>query len=160
ACNHSRIALHKRYYYTGATPHQVAIVMDAFHRCARREHPMYATRPRLLMPVAVLALVSVATGFAQEQKEPPTVRDYCLKVVPGKAAEFETYAHDVVVPLNQSRVDAGEIAWFLLVRGVIPAGTSAKCDYRVVYGYKGLPPETLSDAQIDAALKRAKLNVT
>jgi len=121
---------------------------------------MYAPRIRLFMLAAVFAAVSAVTGFAQAQKEPPTVRDFCVKVIPGKNAEFEAYIHDTAVPLNQSRADAGEIAWFLVVRGVIPAGTSAKCDYRIAYGYKGLPPEPLSDAQIDAALKRAQINLS
>ena len=50
---------------------------------------MYAARTRLFMLTAVFAAVSAVTGFAQAQKEPPTVRDFCVKVIPGKGAEFE-----------------------------------------------------------------------
>lgn len=117
---------------------------------------MFATPTRLLVLTAVLATAS----FAQEQKEPSTVRDYCVKVAPGKSMEFEAYARDVAVPLNQARADAGEFAWALVARGVVPAGSSAKCDYRVVFGYNGAPPETPSNEQIEASLKRAKLNMS
>jgi hypothetical protein len=115
---------------------------------------------RKLLCVAFCLLVFGSAAFTQEQKEPPTVRDYCVKVAPGKGMEFETFVRDVSVPLNQARAEAGEFAWFLFVRGVVPAGSSAPCDYRVVYGYKGLPPESPSNDQIEAALKRAKLNMS
>jgi len=115
---------------------------------------------RRLPCVTFCLLVFAAAAFTQEQKEPPTVRDYCVKVERGKGMEFETFGRDVVVPLNQARVDAGEFAWFLFVRAVVPAGTSAACDYRVVYGYNGLPPESPSSNQIEAAIKRAKLNMS
>jgi hypothetical protein len=116
---------------------------------------------RKLQLVALCLSVFVSSAFTQEQNPPPpTVRDYCVKVAPGKSTEFETFVRDVSVPLNRSRADAGEFDWFLVARGVVPAGSTAKCDYRVVYGFKGLPPETLSNDQLDAALKRAKLNMT
>jgi len=113
-------------------------------------------RSRLL----VLSAICAAVGFSQEQKEPATVRDYCIKAASGKSMEFEAYVREIAVPMNQVRVDSGEIAWFLFVRGVVPAGTSAKCDYRIVYGYKGLPPESPSTDQIEATLKSAKLNIS
>ncbi len=117
---------------------------------------MSAVHARLLILTALVAM----TGFSQDQKEPHTVRDICVKAVPGKAMEAESFARDVMVPLNQARADAGEFAWFLFVRGVVPAGSSAKCDFRAVYGYEGLPAETASTEQLEAAAKRAKLNVT
>jgi len=108
----------------------------------------------------VLAAICSTAAFSQAQKEPPTVRDYCVKVAPGKSMEFEAYAHDVAVPLSQVRADAGEFDWFLVARGVIPAGSSAACDYRVVYGYKGFPPESPSNDQIEAAIKKAGLRMS
>jgi len=112
---------------------------------------------RTLLCVAFCLLVFGSAAFTQEQKEPPTVRDYCVKAAHGKGMELESYVSYYVVPLNQARADAGEIAWFLFVGGVVPAGSSAPCDYRFVYGYKGLPPENPSQDQIEAAIKRAKL---
>lgn len=116
---------------------------------------MSAAYSRLL----VLAAVCASAGFTQDQKEPQTVRDFCVKVAPGKAMEFEAFARDVSVPLSQARADGGEFAWYMVMRGVEPAGTSAKCDYRIAYGYNGLPPEALSTDQLEAALKKAKLSV-
>jgi hypothetical protein len=116
--------------------------------------------------VLAFAVVSMAVGLAaassdaQDQAPPATVRDYCVKVAPGKGAEFEAFLRDVYVPLSQSRADAGDFAWSLVARAVSPAGSSAACDYRVAYGYKGLPPEEMSREGLDAALKRAKLPLT
>ena len=115
---------------------------------------------QVLLTACCLLMFGPAAFTQQPQQQPPTVRDYCVKVPPGKSADFETFAKEVAVPLNQSRADNGDFEWYLVARSVIPAGSSAKCDYRVVYGYKGLPPETPSPEQTDAALKRAKLNMT
>jgi hypothetical protein len=115
---------------------------------------------RLAFAVVSIVFASAASGHAQGQAEPPTVREYCLKVAPGKGAEYESYLKDVAVPLARARADAGDFAWFVVSRGVFPAGSSARCDYRVAYGYKGLPPEELSNEGLDAALKRAKLPLT
>ncbi len=117
---------------------------------------MFTLHSRLLVLTALFATAS----FAQQQKEPPSVRDYCVKVPQGKNLEFEAYAKEVAIPLNQARIDNGEATWFLVARGVMPVGSSAKCDYRVVYGYAGLPPESSSIEQTEAALKRAKLSMT
>lgn len=115
----------------------------------------------------VLAAVSVAgvlgsgmMSFAQGQAEPPTARDYCIKVPPGKGPEFEAFLKDVGMPLARARFEAGEFAWVVVESAVVPAGSSAACDYRVVYGYKGLPPEPPSNDALAAALKRAKLALT
>ena len=108
----------------------------------------------------LLAAVCASAGLAQNQGVPSTVRDYCIKVAPGKSMEYEAFTKDVSVPLNQARADAGELAWYLVARGVIPAGSTAKCDYRVAFGYAGLPPDIASAEQLEAALKRAKLNLS
>lgn len=116
-----------------------------------------------LLTIAAAAIsmgLSGSTARAQDQGGQRTVRDYCLKVAPGKAAEFEAHIRDVEEPLARSRRDAGEFDWLVVARGVIPAGTSARCDYRVGFGYKGLPPEELSKDGLDAALKRARLPLT
>jgi hypothetical protein len=81
-------------------------------------------------------------------------------VNPGKGPEYEAFLRDVSLPLARARGDAGEFAWFLAATSVVPAGTSAPCDYRLVYGYKGDPPEAVSKETIAAALKRANLKMT
>jgi hypothetical protein len=116
---------------------------------------------KLVTAAASMAAALAATGAAaQGQAPPPMIREYCVKVAPGKGAEYAALLRDVMVPLNQSRADAGEFSWYAVVRSVVPAGTSAPCDYRLAYGYKGLPPEEASTEAIDAALKRAKMTLT
>lgn len=117
-------------------------------------------RPSALVFVAATIAVVPCTAFAQGQTEPPTVRDNCVKVEPGKGAEFEAYLKDVTMPLARSRAESGEFAWFLVASSVVPSGSSAPCDYRIVYGYKGLPAEPLSNDALAAAVKRAKLPMT
>jgi hypothetical protein len=109
---------------------------------------------------AMAMTLAAPAAKAQTQPPPPTVREYCVRIAPGKAAEFAALVRDVTVPLNQSRADAGEFAWFGATRSVVPAGSSAPCDYRMAYGYRGLPAEELSQEGLDAALKRAKLPLT
>jgi hypothetical protein len=124
---------------------------------------MTVARRRSLTLVAVsltMGLVSGATLFAQGQAEPPTSREYCIKVAPGKGAEYEAFLKDVSLPLNRARADSGEFAWMLVASSVVPAGSSAACDYRIVYGYKGLPPEVPGKDVISVAMKRAKLTMT
>ena len=118
---------------------------------------------RSLMLVAAFVTASLATGgtsFAQAPADPPTIRDYCIKLNAGKFADYEAYLKDVTLPVARARAEAGEFAWFIVARGVLPAGSSARCDYRIVYGYKGLPPEAASRDAMTAALKRAKLTLS
>lgn len=124
---------------------------------------MPAGQLRLLTLAAASIAAGLAQGtasFAQGQTEPPTVRNYCIKVAPGKGAEYEAFLKDVTLPLARARADAGEFAWFIAESAVVPAGSSAPCDYRMVYGYKGLPPEVPSKDALAAGLKRAKLNLS
>ncbi len=124
---------------------------------------MSAVLSRSLMLAAVsitVGLATAGTSFAQTAPDPGTIRDYCIKVAPGKVADYETFVKDVTLPLARARAEAGEFAWLLVARGVFPAGSSARCDYRIVYGYKGLPPEVASKETLSAALKRAKLTMS
>jgi hypothetical protein len=98
--------------------------------------------------------------FAQNQTPPNFVRDYCVKVANGKGAEFSAYTHDVAVKLIQGRVDSGESMWGGIARVVSPAGTTARCDYHIVYGYSGKLPEPPSDASTEAAMRRGGLTMT
>lgn len=115
----------------------------------------------LQIAVASAALLgSAVTGLAQGQAEPPSVREYCIKVAPGKGAEFEAFLNEVTLPLAKSRAEAGEFSWLVVARSVVPAGSSAACDYRMAWGYKGLPPEAPSKEATVAALKRANMTIT
>lgn len=106
------------------------------------------------------AALFAAAVFAQDQNQPFVVRDYCVKVAPEKAAQFEGFAHEFIMPMEKARADNGEMAWAMVVRAVVPAGKAAPCDYRFVFGYKGYPGDPDADEAANAAFKQAKLNMT
>ena len=109
---------------------------------------------RLLLTAAVCLLAAAA------QDQPGFVRDSCVKVAPGKSAEFEAMLHDVTAKQMRVRIDEGHAAWWLALSAVVPVGTAARCDYHVVVGYAGFPPETPTPEQNTAELKKAGLNMT
>jgi hypothetical protein len=121
-----------------------------------------STRVRTFASFAATTVMALAPSLAsaQGQSEPPTTRGYCVKVAPGKGAEFRALLHDVGVPINQALANAGDFEWFVALRSVVPAGSSAACDYRMVAGYKGLPPEPTRREAFEAATKAAKVNMT
>jgi hypothetical protein len=108
----------------------------------------------------VVVLAGAAPTWAQSPEDWRSTREYCVKVLPGKARAYEAFLRDVTVPLSRARVEAGEFETFAVERAVIPAGLSARCDYRLAYTYKGIPPEEATAEQLDAALKRAGLRLT
>jgi hypothetical protein len=108
----------------------------------------------------VVALSGAVSTWAQNPEDWRSTREYCVKVQPGKARAYEAFLRDVTVPLNRARVEAGEFETFAAERAVIPAGSSARCDYLLAYTYKGIPPEEATPDQLDAALKRAGLRLT
>lgn len=97
---------------------------------------------------------------AGAQDQPAYVRDNCVKVAPGKDAEFTAMLRDVTTKMMRVRIDEGHAAWWLALSSVVPAGTAARCDYHIVIGYAGFPPETLTAEQNTAELKKAGLNMT
>jgi hypothetical protein len=84
----------------------------------------------------------------------------CIKIKPENNAEFRKWAAGDVHKLAQSRVDSGATSTWILLRSVIPAGTSAQCDYIVVTMYPGIPPQPMGLEELDAALKKASVAMT
>jgi hypothetical protein len=84
----------------------------------------------------------------------------CVKVKPGKSAEFNTFTNGDSRKLEQSFVDSGVVSMALELRTVIPAGAEAKCDYVFVQFYPGLPPAPMSDAETAAALNKAGISLS
>src|SRR5579859_5560489 len=64
----------------------------------------------------------------------------CLKVQPGKQAEFTQFESDVAKKLEQAEVDEGDFTSWQLWRVVFPTGEEARCDYIAVISYPGPPP--------------------
>lgn len=70
---------------------------------------MPLARVRSCSTAVVLAFAAAASpAFAQNAADPPTARVYCIKVNPGKGAEFDAFLRDVSLPLAQVRADSGE----------------------------------------------------
>jgi hypothetical protein len=116
---------------------------------------------RLSAVVACLAVSLGSSSSAQEPK-PHTARAYCLKV-PDRVADFETLVRDAGIPAEKERIAAGESTRYDLLRGVVPAGTSARCDYLALFHYgefqEAEPSEKIADylaragADAEAAMK-------
>ena len=56
----------------------------------------------------------------------------CIKLPPGKAAEYRQFVNETSKVMMRAAAGAGEIASWSLRRSVIPAGTEARCDYSSV----------------------------
>jgi hypothetical protein len=113
-----------------------------------------------LLCVSALAGLFASTGFAQNTQERQTVQDTCLKAMPGKGEELQTFIRNVEVPLHQALVDSGNVAAWLELRAVIPRGDSAPCDYRFAAVDKHGFAEPPSPEQMEAAIKRAGLKIS
>ena len=79
----------------------------------------------------------------------------CVKVKPGKGADFRSMINGDVRKLEQSRADSGTISGYIVLRTMMPAGADAQCDYVFVTFYPGLPTAPMSDDEMTAALQKA-----
>ena len=113
---------------------------------------------RLFIYVAVAAAFSV--NLAGQQSSSGFHSVACIKVKPENNAEFRKWAAGDVHKFAQSRVDAGALSSWIILRSVAPAGQSATCDYVVVSMYPGIPPQPLGLEELDAALKKAGITAT
>jgi len=110
---------------------------------------------RFLRFLVCIALASACGALVAQQAITGFHNVACFKVKPENNAEFRKWAAGDVHKYAQSRVDSGAVSSWILLRGVIPAGTSAECDYAVVTMYPGIPPHPMDMDELDAALKKA-----
>ena len=110
----------------------------------------------------VLTLGIFCCSLASSQTQGPQfyARDTCVKVKEGKAQEYTAYLRDVTVKLAKVRVDAGAIATYTIAQAVAPVGRAARCDYHIVAGYNGFPPEAPSAEQTAADMKKAGISMS
>lgn len=108
-----------------------------------------------LLGAAVLAAFALpsfsqpaTTGFHQVQ---------CVKIEPGKFAEFRKWAAGDLHKYGQALVDSGRLSSWYVIRAVMPSGRANACDYFMVGVYPGLPPEPLSPEDAGALVKKAGL---
>ena len=110
---------------------------------------------------ACAALVAALSASLQAQQTSTGYHNVaCIKVKPENNNEFRRWAAGDVHKLAQSRVDGGAVSQWILLRAVIPSGTSAECDYAVVTMYPGVPPQPMGLEELDAALKKAGISMT
>ena len=84
----------------------------------------------------------------------------CVKVKPGKTADFNAFVKGDLRKYEQSRVDSGAVSGVLVLRTISPGGSDAECDYTFVTFYSGLPNAPMSDDETAAALKKAGISST
>lgn len=113
---------------------------------------------RFLSYTAATALL--AAGLYAQQPKPVYQTVNCLKVLPGKGAEYRAWVAGTVTKIMQARADAGEIVSWSSLRSVMPAGTEARCDYRSVTMVEGTPPAPAGAEEIGRALQKAGIKMT
>ncbi|MGB8030841.1 MAG: hypothetical protein WCF30_14415 [Terracidiphilus sp.] len=84
----------------------------------------------------------------------------CVRVKPGKSADFRALLSGDYRKVEQARVDSGAVSGFIALRTVIPAGTDAGCDYVLVSFFPGFPPAPLGDDEMTAVLQKAGVSST
>jgi hypothetical protein len=112
-----------------------------------------------LLPAVVIGVVC-AVASAQQPAPTPYFGVNCVKVKPGKSAEFGKWTKDTLHKYAQARVDSGALAAWILLRAVQPSGTTNECDYVVSAFYPGTPPKPLEAEEVDALLKKSGAGVS
>lgn len=83
---------------------------------------------------------------------------FCVKVTPGKNAEYERMIADVSHKLAQVAISEKRMTRWSVSRAVVPSGEQARCSYVLGYFYQGPPPAP--SPTTDADLKKAGVNMT
>jgi hypothetical protein len=102
--------------------------------------------------------VALPVALAAQQAPPSFSSVSCVKVKPGKMADFKSLINGDFNKYEQSRVDSGALSAFMELRIVIPAGRQATCNYVFVSFYPGLPSAPMSDEEMTAALQKAGIS--
>jgi len=106
----------------------------------------------------VLTILSALTVRAQQQAT-AYASTSCVKVQPGKAAEFAKFQNDVEKKIVQLQADEGEIASRFLSQTLFPGGEEARCNYIVFTSYSGIPPVPAPE-HLTSLLKKAGVGLT
>ena len=84
----------------------------------------------------------------------------CVKVTPGKSADFRQFVNDTSKKMAETRAKTGEIVSWSLLRSVMPAGAEARCDYMISTNYEGAPPKPSSAEDTARTLEKAGVKMT
>ena len=112
----------------------------------------------LFLSAALVAVFSVSLAAQQAPSGYHTVA--CVKVKPGKEAEYRKWAAEDGHKFQQANADSGRLFAAYFLRAVMPQGTSAACDYLSVSMFPGAPPAPMSPDAMGAALKKAGLTMS
>src|SRR5258708_39117609 len=113
---------------------------------------------RSFLSVAIAAALSVTLVAQQAPSGYHSVA--CIKIKPGQSSNFRKWSATDGRAYQQSRVDSGTITNWFLLQSVIPAGTSAQCDYLSIVTYPGAPPKPSGLDEMGPLLKKAGLTMT
>jgi hypothetical protein len=108
--------------------------------------------------VALAAALSVTLVAQQTPSGNHSIS--CVRIKPGKSADFHALLSGDYRKLEQARVDSGAVSAWIALRTVIPAGSDAGCDYVLVSFYPGLPAAPLSDDEMTAVLQKAGITTS
>lgn len=112
----------------------------------------------MLSGVALAATLSLTITAQQPPSGYHSVA--CIKVKPGKVAEYQKWTSDSVHKLQQANADSGRISAWYLVSSVMPQGNAAMCDYYSVSFYPGSPPAPMGRGELEVALKKASTGMS
>jgi hypothetical protein len=113
---------------------------------------------RSFLSVAIAAALSVTLVAQQAPSGYHSVA--CIKIKPGQSSDFRKWSATDGRAYQQARVDSGAITNWFLLRSVIPAGTSAQCDYLSIVTYPGAPPKPSGLDEMGPLLKKAGLTMS
>ena len=115
-------------------------------------------RSTLFLALASAVLTTSAANAQPQSNLYQTL--ICVKVTPGKTAEFRRFINDATKPAMQVRADAGELLSWTLLRSVMPAGAEARCDYSFSTFFEGVPPEPAAPGELAKTLEKAGVKMS
>lgn len=114
---------------------------------------------RFVQVAGVLALGLAWNSMAFGQEPTEYIRDTCVKVRDGKAAEYSDYLRDSA-KLAKVRVDSGVYGAYIIAQASYPTGRSARCDYHLVISWNKFPGEAPTPEQTEADMKKAGISMS
>jgi hypothetical protein len=114
---------------------------------------------RFVQVVGVLALGLAWNSMAVGQEPTEYIRDTCVKMRDGKAAEYSEFLRDSA-KLAKVRVDSGVHGAHIIAQATYPTGRSARCDYHLVISWDRFPGEAPAAEQTEADMKKAGISMS
>lgn len=107
---------------------------------------------------AALAVACSVPAVAQQM--PTYYNSFCVKVKPGREADFASQLSGNVLKMEKAEMVSGRTIGFTALHAVVPSGKMVRCDYIIDIFYSGLPPASMSDKEADALIHKAGMDET